>query len=753
VKCSVTLYDDKSVALYTYSSTVLKEKSVCDLTDYTCQYYLTSYQFSDSQIACYTPAIPEVDRPAFITATKGWGKVIIKLTTDLSGYSTITCAQQNDCSLVYTDNYSPKLINIEPQHLAIGQDIKIRLKPKSCTQDQLMAVKIGRNNCVPVFPDGFTMNWSDTTITCKTGQGYVPEYIGAFMVNFMTGFTAYSNLILKTLPDPTLTNALKTNYYFKVFPKIDSISLNSGTPFGGSSITIKGAGFDVTNTKVYIDNDLATTSSVSYEEVKFTSPVSTLSTTPKSYYIGSQGLRRRVYSLPTTQTIDAMTKLASFPDATTTLDEIILETSTAPTGNSAYGQFFHGFFKAIYTGKYTFFVTSDDASQVWLSTDDTPANKEKIIDFTSYTAYNDYLSLYEKTKSAEKVLTAGNYYYFEIYHVQTYGLEHFRLGVEIEQTAITSNLVSPLPNQEYPTKVVSLLPLVSRDLYQFNFGQLTATPNHTLTCKFTSGNKSLIIDPTKTAAEIKNSLALYFGDQRLIVRKVFVNENGQYLNTDPFDDASFTTAYSFSDMFLNIGGAQTTVSIPMATVSTGTKTGIAILVFIDRKQVERTFQWDSSCGLVKEGNTTPINIVKKQSVAGQLSGTFRLKLTDPVTSQSYTTVDIDSTKVSQDVLQDAFNNLPTLMNKVQVYYSTGETEAVTFYLKIGLYADVNLAVDTNNLKGGIGDAPQIKITDFTANVNKKMFFMPIPADFLYVKSNFKYIKFTIRHKPTSKSCE
>jgi hypothetical protein len=78
-----------------------------------------------------------------------------------------------------------------------------------------------------------------------------------------------------------------------------------------------------------------------------------------------------------------MTALPGFPNNRTNLikEDVFLESSTGPTNNINYAQILNGYFKALFTGQYRFWITSDDYSQVFLSNDTNPSNKTKIIDF------------------------------------------------------------------------------------------------------------------------------------------------------------------------------------------------------------------------------------------------------------------------------------------------------------------------------------------------------------------------------------
>ena len=80
-----------------------------------------------------------------------------------------------------------------------------------------------------------------------------------------------------------------------------------------------------------------------------------------------------------------------------------------------YGQRIRGYICAPYTGNYTFWISSDDNSELWLSTNDLPANKVKIATVSGWTFPLEWAK-YATQQSASIYLTAGQKYYIEALH-------------------------------------------------------------------------------------------------------------------------------------------------------------------------------------------------------------------------------------------------------------------------------------------------------------------------------------------------
>ncbi len=75
------------------------------------------------------------------------------------------------------------------------------------------------------------------------------------------------------------------------------------------------------------------------------------------------------------------------------------------------------------TGVYTFWIASDDASRLYLSTDSTAAKKVKIASLSGWTSFQNWDSN-PTQKSAAITLTAGQSYYMEVQHQEGGGGDH-----------------------------------------------------------------------------------------------------------------------------------------------------------------------------------------------------------------------------------------------------------------------------------------------------------------------------------------
>jgi len=96
-----------------------------------------------------------------------------------------------------------------------------------------------------------------------------------------------------------------------------------------------------------------------------------------------------------------------------------------------YGSNMRALVCAPYTGNYTFYIVSDDASQLFLSPDDNPSNKVKIAQVNSWAGFlSGVPDWYKETNqhSSPKTLQAGEWYYIEASHIEGSGGDDLVIG-------------------------------------------------------------------------------------------------------------------------------------------------------------------------------------------------------------------------------------------------------------------------------------------------------------------------------------
>ena len=109
-------------------------------------------------------------------------------------------------------------------------------------------------------------------------------------------------------------------------------------------------------------------------------------------------------------------------------------------GFDSYGERIAGYLRVPADGDWYFWTSSDDASSLYLSTDDSPANARLIANQPSWNGYRDWSGNGQSTtKSSAITLQAGKKYFFSGFHKEGGGGDNF--SVAMNQTGDTAGLV------------------------------------------------------------------------------------------------------------------------------------------------------------------------------------------------------------------------------------------------------------------------------------------------------------------------
>ena len=217
-------------------------------------------------------------------------------------------------------------------------------------------------------------------------------------------------------------------YYFKTIGKIDSISHNEGSIFGGLEITIQGRSFpsDTTRFRIEVSGVECNVTSASFNEVKCVNRFNYYQRSTQTVYEGSAGFKRDAH-FNSGKEVHHMTSLAIPLHEDTNFQSEI-----------------YGLFKPPRTGKYRFFATSDDQCYVYLSPDENPPNPstDKIIHWNSWIPTLSYFQT-NNLESDYVDLQEGKLYYMKIVHKQGEGPSTFSIGVEMQNS--TGSYLNTMP--------------------------------------------------------------------------------------------------------------------------------------------------------------------------------------------------------------------------------------------------------------------------------------------------------------------
>lgn len=119
---------------------------------------------------------------------------------------------------------------------------------------------------------------------------------------------------------------------------------------------------------------------------------------------------------------------------------------TAKNIGDNYGSRVRGYLCVPETGNYTFWISSDDHGEVWLSTDENPVNKVRIAYVSGWT-YSRQWDKYASQKSVPLSLVAGKQYYIEAIFKEATGGDHMAVGWQLPngtfERPISGNRLSP----------------------------------------------------------------------------------------------------------------------------------------------------------------------------------------------------------------------------------------------------------------------------------------------------------------------
>jgi Bacterial Ig domain/PA14 domain/Secretion system C-terminal sorting domain len=123
-----------------------------------------------------------------------------------------------------------------------------------------------------------------------------------------------------------------------------------------------------------------------------------------------------------------------------------------------YGVRYRGYICPPYTGNYEFYIASDDAGELWLSTTGNPANKVRVAYLNGSVNQRNWYSD-PSQKSVKIFLKAGQKYYVEGLHKEGGGGDHFAIAWNMPsgefQAPISGKHLSPYKNNIFPTASIT----------------------------------------------------------------------------------------------------------------------------------------------------------------------------------------------------------------------------------------------------------------------------------------------------------
>jgi autotransporter-associated beta strand protein len=128
---------------------------------------------------------------------------------------------------------------------------------------------------------------------------------------------------------------------------------------------------------------------------------------------------------------------------TTNYSGVLTNFTTAQSVADSYSRRLTGYLRPAVSGNYTFWIASDDASRLFLSTNSLEANKVQIAGVSGYTNYQSW-DTNASQKSVSIPLAAGQIYWMEVHHQEGGGGDHASVawsGPGISREAIPASAI------------------------------------------------------------------------------------------------------------------------------------------------------------------------------------------------------------------------------------------------------------------------------------------------------------------------
>lgn len=167
---------------------------------------------------------------------------------------------------------------------------------------------------------------------------------------------------------------------------------------------------------------------------------------PLSTTFGGGGVPRSLWT-GTTDWGVAQIKTRVANNTPPNLADTLTTLETQSEWGSNYGQYIRGWIIPPTTGSYTFYIASDDDSELWLSTNLSSANKSRIARVSGWTDPREWTK-YTSQTSAARTLQANVPYYFEVWHHEGEGGDNLAVawqGPGLVRQVIAGNALASSP--------------------------------------------------------------------------------------------------------------------------------------------------------------------------------------------------------------------------------------------------------------------------------------------------------------------
>jgi O-glycosyl hydrolase len=290
-------------------------------------------------------------------------------------------------------------------------------------------------NCVLVgsFTPGNIMTVPANSITTLALSSFIPDTTPPEAPTGLTTERSIGTVVLDW-NDNNESDLAGYNVYRSTTSGVDYNKLNSSL-LSSSTYTDTNVVNGTTYFYIVTAVDTASNESDGSDEV---------SATPSDPAAGTGAILCEWWTGITGTAVSDLTLDVNYPDNSSGRE--LLTSMEGPTNwGDNYGNRIRGYLNPVTSGDYSFWIASDDNSELWLSTDDNPANISLIASVTGYTGSREWTK-YPSQESSPILLTAGQKYYIEVLHKEGTGNDNVAVawqGPGITQQVIDGMYLSP----------------------------------------------------------------------------------------------------------------------------------------------------------------------------------------------------------------------------------------------------------------------------------------------------------------------
>jgi hypothetical protein len=300
--------------------------------------------------------------------------------------------------------------------------------------------------------------------------------------------------------------AVSTPYQVLVYPKITALSSQRSGSNGGQTLTITGVGFDASNCaahSVMLQGVTCAVTACTATTLSCTvgpAPAQPLQGGP---YATTRGLLHRIYWNSASHSMGSFTSNPNYPNypSVTRVQGDALQGFCV---NCAlfYGEQMEGLFVPKATAYHKFYISSDDASDLFLSTSNSPAIMSRIAYCNGYMPH--YWVLPATQISAPILLQAGKPYFIRARHSQGNGGDFMNVAVRVVDPPARSDMETRMHSvQERQT--ISITTSVWREIQQVNF---TRASGRFMFYLDLFGKRSAAVTTTSSKSDLEDAVAV-----------------------------------------------------------------------------------------------------------------------------------------------------------------------------------------------------------------------------------------------------